>query len=145
MVEKRGLTAKPSRRIKGGQSIISGSLLTQELGLEVSLDFQDEYVEIYLVKLMKGKRPRDISYTSATGERIRMPVMHLLNQDLYAHDERLDGMRRMIAVWTARSYRGDEYAEDVLTTMAEVVEHYLDFFLQQPEQILFPPKNRVSG
>src|SRR5262249_1073130 len=63
-------------------------MLTQQLGLEIYMEWHDEYVEVYLVRLNKGKRPRDSGLFSITsGEGIRTPVRYLLDTLLHVEDE----------------------------------------------------------
>jgi hypothetical protein len=108
------------------------SYLSADVGVEIVLDFRDQAVDVNLVKLSKGKLPRDGRVDPTTGERIRQPFALFLRDHLHIHDDCLD------ALFTLYSQRWT-YLEvtQVLETLQNVIERYIDMLLQQSLDVLF--------
>lgn len=110
------------------------------LGLQVTLDFRDESVDVNLVKLDAGKVPPH-GYDENEGGVIRRRVDSVLREALRVQDRRAD---EVVALLKTRKPWDCATASSLLRAYGELVAAYFDLLVQQPLEILFPPSRKRS-
>lgn len=110
------------------------------LGLEVTIDFRDESVDVNLVKLDAGKVPAHGHDENESGV-IRRRIELVLPDVLRVKDRRVDAV---VALLKTRKPWERLTAQALLRTYGELVTAYIDRLSQQPIDILFPPSRKRS-
>lgn len=109
------------------------------IGIEVQLDFRDDTVRVYLLRLRDGELPSHGFVKVDRGERIRVSFLLLLKGILHVEGAQLDALSSLL--YTAPLGQGRDYAwaDDALERWQGVVEHHIAMVVQQPLEVLFPP------
>jgi hypothetical protein len=110
------------------------------IGIQIHLDFRDDTVWAYLVRLRDGELPPHGFVDVNRGERIRVSILSLLRDILHVEDGRLDALSDMLYTPPQpEQLRDHRWAEDVLARWSDLVERYIDLVVRQPMEALFPP------
>ena len=106
---------------------------TNQLGLEIHLDFRDEAIDATLVRLQEDGSLPAPGFPVVNGQCRRIALSLLLRDHLHWQDESLT---RLFAL-----YQSDEtavVAMEIVQTLSEVVKRSLDLILKQPLDVIFP-------
>lgn len=103
------------------------------LGFEIALDFRDETVYVYLVRLQDGQVPRG-GYI-VDGEVVRLPLRFVLRDLLQVADERLDALDALLRARSPLDYEG---AVEAVKRWREIIEHRIDLIEQTPITCALP-------
>lgn len=132
LLRDKGFTRGPTERTVWATA--EHYLQTREqIGVEVEIDFRDETVRVYLLKVLDGKLPQNGFV--ANGERIRIAFLSLLRDVLGVEDEQVEALFHLL---TAEENRNYQFASDVLARWHDIVECYIDIVSHQPLAVLFP-------
>ncbi len=136
LVKEKGFVQRRSKRSAFATSLyyVHGG---GQLGVEIQLDYRDGTVDLYLLKLQAGKLPEDGLVVK--GERVRRSLDLLLRDDLHIQDEQLDAL---FALYRTPGRWSEQIYAEALQAASAVVERFTDLVLQQPLEVLFPPRGK---
>jgi hypothetical protein len=136
LVTTRGFTALPPER-----SVITTTFYFthRTLGLQITLDFRDETVYVYLLRLRDGRVPKH-GYI-VDGEVVRLPLRFVLRDVLQAADEQMDALDAFVR---ARSPLDYEAAVEAVKRWGEIVVQSVNHLEQTSSATLFPPADAIS-
>lgn len=140
VAEKGWSRGRTEKNAAASTSYFKPARFVAALGLEVTLDFRDESVDVNLVKMDAGKAPAHGQYENASGV-IRRRIDLLLPDVLRIRDPRLDEVSTLLKTrkpWESAT------AESLLRAYGAIVAAYIDQLLQQPAEILFPRSGKRS-
>lgn len=109
------------------------------IGIEVQLDFRDDTVRVYLLRLRDGELPSHGFVDVDRRERIRVSFLLLLKGILHVEGAQLDALSSLLCAAPSGVGRGFAWADDALARWREIVECHIAMVAQQPLEPLFPP------
>jgi hypothetical protein len=101
-------------------------------GIQITLEYREMRVELYLLRLIEGKLPRHGYILS--GEVVRIPLMVCLHNFLHLDDEQISDLRTILKI----DVLNFDSAVDAVNGWANVVERHLTLLDTQPLSTLFP-------
>lgn len=109
------------------------------IGIEIHLDFRDETVRMYLLRLRDSALPPHGFVDVEKGERIRVSFLSLLKDILRVEDGRLDEMSDLLDTAPSSAQpRDHRWADTAVARWRDVVERHIDMVARQPLEALFP-------
>lgn len=105
--------------------------MVARVAVQALLDFRDGAVDVNLVRLREGKIPK--------GDGVRQPFDLVLRDILRIKEERLE---RVLELGRTRKPWSAQLADELLALYAGLVERHVAAALQQPIDVLFPPRAR---
>jgi hypothetical protein len=111
---------------------------TAQIGVQTLLDWVGEFVEVSFVRLESGKWPKLGQYENP-GRTIRIALLPLLRDVLLIKDAQLQQaleLSRTKRPWNA------QLAAQMLDLCHDLLDRYIALVLQQPIDVLFPPRDR---
>jgi len=113
--------------------------MVARVGVQVLLDFRDGSVDALLVRFREGKLPKPAASADG-GEHVRRPVALVLRDVLRVRDEQLD---RVFELARAKRPWPAQLADELLALYSGLVARHIAATLQQPIDVLFPPRGRA--
>ena len=139
LTREKGLTARPSER-EAQWTTYYYTDPRAPIGIEIHLDFRDDMVWVYLLRLRDGELPPEGFVDVDRGERIAVSFLQLLKNILQVEDEQLDRLSDMLYTPPSLAQPHDHrWADEVLARWQDLVERYIDLVELQPVETLFPP------
>lgn len=133
--QNKGFTKRIQVQRKGmGISIV---FKTSVLGIEISLDYYDRYVNITLVKLSDSKLPPNYGGFVYQGNRVRSPLLVVLFKQLHVDDKEIRETNDFLYNSIARNNRDLDFVIVALDKYRDILMKYIDLILSEPLPVLF--------
>ena len=111
--------------------------IAQDIGFQMTLEFRDESVELYLLQLDEGRVPRHGCIVESTA--VRLPLIVVLRDIVRIDDVQIAAQDRLLRSGSLDFHQ----AEAALPGWRAILERYVDFLESQPLGVLFPPAEEV--
>jgi hypothetical protein len=129
LIAQRGLIPAPGER---GGNRTTYYLTRGALGFQITLDYPEEFIYMYILRLSNGVLPEHGFIVDS--EVVRGYLLIALREILHVRDEQIETLRPLL--------RGNNLdyptARLVIQSWRELIERYLDFLEAQPLDVLFP-------